>query len=378
MSEKVHNQGKSSSESEIDLLVLAKAVWIRRKQIFKGVALGFVIGLLIAFLSAPEYVASTTFLPQTSDGKNSLGGYSGLAAMAGINVNQGSGNGTFEPVLYPQILQSKQFLLGLMEEEVYFPKEDTTCSFYNYFTEIKQPSPMANLKRYTLGLPGVIMSLFSKDRSEDILVEEQEGVALKISQQEWEVCTILAGLLSADFDDKTRCITLSATMSDAESAASLAVLCAEKLQEEVIQQRIANAQEELSFLEKLYAEKKEEVNIKRHNLARFRDENKNIISARVKTEEEQLGNEYTLSFAVCTEIAKELEQAKLKVKKDTPIFVTVEPVFVPLDKVKPNKKKVVLLWSFLGGFLGIVFVLLMYFLPNFKQAWEQAGDGIDG
>lgn len=57
------SQPTGPSEDEIDLLALAKTVWINRKKVLTF-TLGFMlVGLVVALLSPKEYTASSAFIP---------------------------------------------------------------------------------------------------------------------------------------------------------------------------------------------------------------------------------------------------------------------------------------------------------------------------
>ena len=71
------------------------------------------------------------------------------------------------------------------------------------------------------------------------------------------------------------------------------------------------------------------------SFARFRDANKSFSSAVAKTQEEALTNEYNLAYSVYSELAKQMEQAKIAVNETTPILTIVEPVVVPIERSKP-------------------------------------------
>lgn len=77
-----------------------------------------------------------------------------------------------------------------------------------------------------------------------------------------------------------------------------------------------------------------------------------------------LTNEYNLAYNVYSELAKQLEQAEIAVNETTPILTVVEPVVVPVERSKPKRGLICVLFTFLGGFAGIGIVLGLPFLAN--------------
>ena len=93
----------------------------------------------------------------------------------------------------------------------------------------------------------------------------------------------------------------------------------------------------------------------------------------MRTHEEQLQNEYQLAFEVYSELAKQLEQSMIKVKEDTPLFSVIEEVIVPIEKSKPNRKLILIVWIFLGVILGIGIVFSRIIGARVKEQWEGYG-----
>ena len=73
-----------------------------------------------------------------------------------------------------------------------------------------------------------------------------------------------------------------------------------------------------------------------------------------------------------SELAKQLEQARIKVKEDTPVFSIVEEVTVPVERSKPHRSLILILWTLLGGILGVALVIAKYSISAIKNRWNEA------
>jgi len=82
---------------------------------------------------------------------------------------------------------------------------------------------------------------------------------------------------------------------------------------------------------------------------------KRQVSRRAMTKEEQLQFEFNIAFNIYNSMEQELEQAKIQLKKDTPIFTIMEKASIPLGPSKPNKPLIIIFSLFLGFFVGILF-----------------------
>ena len=106
-------------------------------------------------------------------------------------------------------------------------------------------------------------------------------------------------------------------------------------------------------------------------LASFRDRNKNVSLATAKAEEERLTSQYNLVYGVYSELSKQLEQSKIQVKQETPVFTIIEPISVPTKKSKPNRPLILFLGILLGGIFGVASVSVKGFSDSVKKAWKE-------
>ena len=87
------------------------------------------------------------------------------------------------------------------------------------------------------------------------------------------------------------------------------------------------------------------------------DANKVLSTAQARTEQDRLVAEYNMANTIYTEMAKQLLQADVQVKEDTPILTAIQPVIVPYKKAKPQRMKILFIWCFLGGVFGCGLIL---------------------
>jgi len=356
-------------DDEIDLLELAKVVWNGRNTILKVTLLAAVLGIIIALLSPIEYTATTTIVPQTSSSASKLGGLSSLAAMAGFNLDNATSGDVLSPTVYPEIVSSVPFQMDLMNIPFTFVEVNHPVSLYEYYAEISKPSALSLIGKYTIGLPGVIISAIQGD-SEQKTVTENKGPIVLTKKQE-EVRKMIADQVTLNIDSKQGFITLQAAFPEAMLSAQVADQARELLQKYITRFKIEKASDKLSFIEQRYEEKKKEFEKAQERLAHFRDQNKNVSSMMARTEEERLQSEYSITTTVYNELAKQLEQAKIQVKEETPVFSILEPAMVPNEKSKPKKPMIVFIWLFLGGIVGTGMVFGKEYLKHMKIKWNE-------
>ena len=359
-----------ATDDEIDLLALAKTLWNGRKTILTYVLIAGVLGVLIALLSPREYTSSTTMVPQTASSGSKLGGLSSLAAMAGFNLDMASGSEALSPMVYPQILSSGPFQLELMNTPFNFSEVDHPVSLYEYYTNIAQPGVLSLVGKYTIGLPGVLIQAIKGEEANKVNSEEKGPFAFTNKQE--SVSKVLKEKVMLSIDAKQGLLTLDASFHEALLSAQVADQSRELLQKYITHFKTKKSADQLAFIEERYKEKKQEFEKAQNRLAQFRDQNRNMSTSVARTEEERLQSEFSIAMNVYNELAKQLEQAKIQAKEETPVFSVLEPAVIPHERAKPKKAMIVFIWLFLGGIAGVGIVFGKEFLSGIKQKWNEA------
>lgn len=360
------------ADDEIDLIALAKTSWSGRRTIIRSILICGILGFFIAIFSSKEFVATTIMVPSESDATSKLGSLGGLAAMAGINIGAASGS-DLSPTIYPQIVSSLPFQLELMKTPLNFSGLSQPVTFFDYYTKIQKPNFFL---KYTIGLPGVILGLpgtiisaIKGEQPEKLIGEENKP--FELSDKQRDVRLILSNLISLETNVKDGILTLTAKMPEARAAAQLGQRAQELLQQYITEFKIKKAKANLDFIQQRYDETSKKFETAQLQLASFSDRNKNVSLATAKTEEQRLTSQYNLIYSLYSELAKQLEQAKIQVKQDTPVFTIIEPISVPTKKSKPNRPMILFIWLFLGGVLGTGIVFGKGYLNTIKKQWNE-------
>lgn len=350
------------TDDQIDLIALAQTIWENRKTMFKAIIVAGIVGLMISLFSPREYIATTTMVPQTSSSGSKLGGLSSLAAMAGFNLEMGSEGEALSPIVYPQIVSSVPFQLELMNSTFTFSEVNRPVSLYEYYAELQKPGILSRIK-YTFGLLGNVKPDIRGEKNG--ISSAEKGPIFLTKKQEY-VRKILDKRVGLAVDSKQGFLTLTASFPEALLSAQVADQARELLQKYITRYKIEKVSNKLVFIEGRYAEKKMEFERAQVKLAHFRDQNKNVISALVRTEEERLQSEYSIAMNVYNELAKQLEQVKIQVKEETPVFSVLEPAMVPSETSKPKHVIILFVSLFLGGFAGIGWIIGKQYYNDIK------------
>lgn len=356
----------SVNDDAINLVAFTKVVWSDRRTIIFTTIIFGMLGFFIAIFTSREFIATTIMVPSATEGASKLGGLGGLAAMAGINLNSVTAS-ELSPTVYPQIVSSLPYQLELMKTPLDMQGLNKPVTFQEYYTDIKKPNLFL---KYTIGLPGEIL-LAIKGRKSQNIINSEEKVPLQLTDKERDVRKILSGLISLEVNPKEGLLTLSASMPEPLAAAQLGQRAQELLQRYITEFKIKKAKANLDFIQQRYDETAREFDMAQQRLATFNDRNKNVSLATAKTEQERLLRQYNLIYGIYTELAKQLEQAKIQVKQDTPVFTIIEPISVPTERSKPNRTLILIIWTFLGGLIGLGIVFGRVYIASVRKQWNE-------
>lgn len=359
-------------EEGIDIIALLKSLWEGRKTIIICTGVFVVLGLVAALTMKRTYSVTTVMVPQVSSGGGSSS-LSSLASLAGINLSSGATGGELAPVVYPQIVSSVPFRRELINEPLHYAEADSAVSMLTYYTEIAKPSVMDGILKYTVGLPGVIMGAIRGEK--EPLVMPTDGAddggmkPLVIGEDEEKVLKAVGNAVSLAVDKKDGYLTLEVNGPEPIMTAELALKAQQLLQEEVTRFRVEKSRSDLEYIQARYDEVKKETELYQEQLASVTDRSQDVTTTRARIGRDRIQAKYNLSNSIFTDIAKQLEQAKMQVKMDTPVFTIIQPVAVPTQPSN-SRARTLIVWTFLGIVLGCGIVLGKEYWGKFKEQFS--------
>jgi uncharacterized protein involved in exopolysaccharide biosynthesis len=367
--------GYQYDEDEIDLLELAKTIWNKRMFILKIVGIGAFLGVIVALLSPKEYKSTSTLMPEYST--ESQGGASGLLRQYGglLGVSGGSYNSNSNAIrvdLYPNIVQSTNFQMQLLQRPFYFSDIDTTATLFEYYTELNSAGVLGILKSYTIGLPGKILGaiLPKKELMTSLPGATEESLVLNLSKEEFGVINTLRGKISASLDEKSGIVSVTVTLPDNVAAAAVTEYTIRELTEYLTEYRTEKVLRDLTFVEEQLATAEVRFEAAQLALAEFRDSNQGNLSARAQTDEQRLNSEYQIAFNLYNGLTQQYEEAKLKVQETTPVFKTLEPVQVPVND-ETSGAMILIVFIMLSAIGSIGWIFIVPLIEQFFTSLEE-------
>ena len=314
-------------KGEVDIVSLFKIIWIEKKLIIIFCSIFIIIGVAFALLSPVKFTSSTTFIPSNQEGMSSSN-LSGVASLVGISLNNDLGN-PFPPTMYPKIAESIEFKRLILER---FIDEGRKLSLKDFL-----------IKYYNIEKSGF------ENENNPTFVSEQENELFKIIENK---------ILNISVNKTDRYVSIFVEMPKSEYAANTCINAREILQKIIIGNKIKSAKQNLKFSEEQLRLKRLEFDDIQNKLAYFKDSNLNIVTSTVINEMEKLEAEFQIINAVIIELSKQVEQNKLQVSRDTPVFSIVKEASMPVLRSSPKRTLIVLIFGFIGFFISTLVVVL--------------------
>lgn len=365
-----------AESDEIDLKDLFIKIWTQRKLILVVTAIAIVIGLLVAFLSPVEYSASCTVVPQQTE--KSGGNLAGIASMMGVNLGSGMSGETLSPTVYPNIVKSAPYCSDIMQTKITTKKSSVPITLYEYYTEdeYRDKNLFSIIAKYTIGLPGTILSAITSNDSEDlgqgIYSDTITGKVISLSEDERKVYEIISNNIQLELNSKDGYIVLGYSFGEPEAVAQITQNLYTTLDKYVRNYKAQKAEDNLIFVQSSYEDARADFLRKQSELAAFQDANRDLSTASARAVLRRLNSEYDIAFTVYNELAKQLEQAKLAVKQSIPVLTVIDPVVVPNQKSAPRRAMILIVFTFLGFIIGIGWVFIKPFIDDLRSSVRTA------
>lgn len=341
---------QENQDDEISLkeLILKLKEWYhflfsKWKIILIAGILGGILGLTYAYFQKPIYTAETTFvLEEGESGAGALGGFSGLASIAGIDLG-GGGGGIFQGDNILQLYKSRRMIQEtLLSADTFNNKSQLLIDRYIDFNKLREDwEKKPKLKHVSfLGGPG------SFSRLQDSIVTE---IVTDINKNY---------LLVAKPDKKLSIISVKVIAKDEEFAKAFADRIVKNVNDFYVNTKTKKSSENLSVLQFQADSIKRALNNSISGVATAVDANPNSNPAfqtlRVPSQKKQL--DVQVNAKAYEEIVKNLEIAKISYRNDKPLIQVIdEPVF-PLKVARLSKLIYLIVGGFTFGFLVILYL----------------------
>ena len=313
-----------------------------------------ILGVIVALSTPNEFTSNGKLLPelQSKGIGGSLGGLKSLAGLAGIDLGSMNSSEAIRPDLYPNIIQSLPFKMYILNQPFLDTESGKNVVLKEY---LKQKSESG----------WSISKLFAK--KEEVATPTnlpnlpKEVVSLTLAQE--AQIKDIGERISVNMDKKSGVIAVDVKMPEAILAAAVTAKTIDYLTNYVTAYRTGKAKADLAFYENRVVEMRKRKDNLEYAYFHFSDANRNPFFKTVEIPQKKLQSEYELVKNLYDELNKQMEQAKIKLREETPVFQVLEPPVVPLKKSEPKRSLMVIAYAFFGIIVGLLILLWRKFEP---------------
>lgn len=306
---------KDKEEYEIDLVELIKKLWRNRKLISIITGAFMLIGLIYAMFATPVYQSTLTMYP--ASGGEKMGGLMSMASSFGMSVG-----GSKETYNIEDVVKSRT-----IAREVVLHKWKTN----------KYSEPVNLLEYSGKEVKDTVRALFAAINSYNAMI-------------------------NIETNKETGLMKLNIESADPILSAEIANYVGEAVTKYVQENQGMEAKKNITYIDKRIDDIAKELRSAEENLKNYKLNNRDTYSPQAQLELERLSRVLEIKQGVFLTLSQQRELAEIEKIKKTPVINILDKAEVPLLKIKPKRSIICVGFTFLGGIIGVGFVLLLPFL----------------
>ena len=331
----------------IDLRVIFKKIWSRRKLFYKVLPITFVLSCAY-ILCIPRYYTSSLSLAPEIGGSAGMGGTLGsLASSFGIDLGSMETTDAINPLLYPDLMDDNGFVVGLFDISVKSQDDEIDCTYYDYLAKYQKRA------FWSYGISWV-KKLFTP--------KEKKGKGGKLNpynltKRQDDICGAIRKNINISVDKKTAVISISVQAQDALISKTLADSVKERLQTFITNYRTNKSRIDEKHYKKLMDEAKADYENARRLYGSYADANTDVMLESFRAKQNDLENDMQLKYNTYTTLMAQYQAAKAKVQERTPAFTLVKGATVPIKPTGPKRMIFVIGMLFLASLITALYIL---------------------
>jgi capsular polysaccharide biosynthesis protein len=294
----------------------------------------FVLSCLWILPQPRYYVAKVTIAPESTDSKE-LGNLTSLAANFGVNLGDGNSDAIY-PQLYPDLMQSTRFLVGLLDIKVKTKDGEVETDYYDYLNNYQKKNiiflPFAAAKEW-------IQSLFDSEESdsEPVPIDGRHFNPFELSKHTNEIIEGVQSKVKCSYSMTTNVVTVEVLDQDPLVCALMADSIKEHLQVFLTDYRTKKARVDYEHYKKLTEEAKTNYEDACKKYASYSDSHLNVARKSFMVELQSLESDMQAKYNIYTAMDTRREAALAKVQERTPAFTELINATVPIKPAGPKR-----------------------------------------
>mgnify|MGYP002859606034 CR=1 FL=1 len=346
---------KKKTKIEIDTLRILRIVARDKIKIIVFCILGAILGLAVGIGTPRTYTTGVRLAPESSTSSGLKTSLSSIASMVGMDMNFGNTNDAIVPELYPDVMESNDFLVSLFDVKVSTLDGSKSTTYYDYLLHHQKSAwyewPLywiSQLARLISNSPDI------KPASSGVGDAEEKVSPFFLTKEQDDVAKMISRRVTCSVDRKTDVISIEVKDQDPYVAALVADSVKEHLQSFITDYRTKKARNDVAFAERLYEDMKAQYVEARQRYTSYSDANQELILESYKAKQEDLENDMQLKYTAYTQAVEQLQISRAKLQESIPVFSVIQSASVPLKHSSKGKVSYMITYIFLAFFLRVV------------------------
>lgn len=360
--------------NQIDIVKLFQQESIPLKQLLLFVSgiikkTYLILILLLVFAGIASYVhykiapieyetIVSVYVDQAPTGASA--GLGGVGSMLGVNLDGmgSSASGLMGPDMYKDIIKSKAFLNEVVSSRIPVNRSNKKFSTLEH---LLNGNKIDNSKTDQNDTTVLIKS----EITPELILSNEVPPIVELNGSRANAMSLISNKILIDV--KGNLCVLKVKMEDPFISAVVSKLVLEKLIEYVTYYKTNKLRNNFNYLQERIAESEIKYKSAQSNLATFKDRNIGSIFQSSQVSEQVLNNEVSSTFAIYNQLKGQIEQAKLELKKETPLFSVLEPISISDVPAEPKLSELLIIYIGIGIFLYLVVLITLIIKPFINE-----------
>lgn len=317
----------------IDLGKIFKILWSKKKKFCVIWVITAALSILWIIPQPRFYTCDVSLAPEA--GGTDVGGLASVASSFGINIGtDGGGADAIYPLLYPELMQSNEFVVGLLGIKVTTQDKRVTADYYTYLKKHQKQNWLTSpFKKFFKGLFGS-----SEDSAS---VKKQTTPAdldpFNLSKKDFELFEGVKSSITCNVDKKTNVISIMVKDQDPLVCATMADSVRQHLQDFITDYRTKKARIDADHYKHLSDSAEIEYNLSVARYSAYCDANQDVILQVAVSERDKLESDMQMKYNAYNVLNTQYEAMKAKVQERTPAFTVLKSASVPVKPAGPKR-----------------------------------------
>lgn len=333
-------------KKRIEIGSLVAPLWAQRRFFYKLWIIVFIISYIWVAAKPRFYTCEVKLAPETT-GSSAKSSLASLASTFGLNLGSLASQDAIHPMLYPELMQSPEFVVKLLDIEVSTFDGEVHTDYYTYLKDHQKKnwltSPIGDGIRWCF-------SFLSKDDSE----ERENGIdPFCMSKDDYKLVEMTMKGIKCSVDKRTNVISITVQDQDKRVCALMADSIKTRLQAFILDYRTKKARQDAAHYKQLTDSTRAIYETALMDYSLFRDGHKHVSEYTISEEGERLKKDLDSKYTAYNAFNMQYTAALAKVQEETPSFTTLKSATVPQKPSGPKRLRFVAVMLFLSTTIAI-------------------------